>query len=697
MGLQFYSQGLTVYGTVSRVNPDPDRPSFCLNARSGDVFEVFVGPTTYYQIVSNLDNLNRDRVSAPASTSAAGNDVSAAMVKYIQVGRQLSVMGLWQEQGSSVRFEARGVWLMHSEPTRFIFEETHWWIVQTSQMADRILDHLFDARRSYTIDDFSRFYRTQLNINGQPVDDTVQESAVMSRLIYDLSSAYLITGSERYFLAARAAVDYIRQAFRCLSHDGDYCFWAYGRRRLMEGEKGESLLFSSQGSDDRGTIPLYEQIYVLAVLVQYYRITLDWEVLEDVRRTINTFQDFYHDPESAKSKGFQGSGGYYSHLDPVTMRPDAPSLGANCSQKNWNSIGDHIPAYLVNLILTLDPLPIGESRCRRSLDSLLNTAWKILEETSALIVEKFPDSGSDYVNERFNADWTPIHDYSWQRNRAVVGHNLKIAWNLTRIVHCFQMRAKRATDEGRTADAVEYRARAERALECAQSIGDKMAKVGLDQVRGGVFDCVERVPTNAMPTQFAWAATKDFWQQEQGILAYLILYGASRKKDYLQLARECEAFWNTYFLDRERQGYFFRVTENGLPILEGEYGRRGGHALGYHAFELTYLAHVYTRTFVSSGVTNDRGFCLYFRISPSPDRTSINVLPDFIPPGALQITKIRANGLDVTEDCRPSNPDHFQISLRDLTSDPKTGLIDLVVEFHAMDKGDQQAVRECTG
>src|SRR5512133_1108566 len=99
MGLQFYSQGLTVYGTVSRVNPDPDRPSFCLNARSGDVFEVFVGPTTYYQIVSNLDNLNRDRVSAPASTSAAGNDVSAAMVTYIQVGRQLSVMGLWQEQG----------------------------------------------------------------------------------------------------------------------------------------------------------------------------------------------------------------------------------------------------------------------------------------------------------------------------------------------------------------------------------------------------------------------------------------------------------------------------------------------------------------------------------------------------------------------------------------------------------------------
>ncbi len=87
-------------------------------------------------------------------------------------------------------------------------------------MADRILDHLFDARRSYTIDDFSKFYRTNLNIHGQPTDDTVQECAVLSRLLYDLSSAYLMTGAERYLLAARAAADYLREAFRSLSHDG---------------------------------------------------------------------------------------------------------------------------------------------------------------------------------------------------------------------------------------------------------------------------------------------------------------------------------------------------------------------------------------------------------------------------------------------------------------------------------------------
>jgi hypothetical protein len=214
-----------------------------------------------------------------------------------------------------------------------MFEETHWWLVQLTQMADRMLDHLFDFRRNYTIDDFSKFYRTNLNVLGQPIDDDVQECAVLSRLLYDLSTAYLITGADRYFLAARAAMKYLREAFRSLSHDGEHCFWAYGRRRNEEGEKGESLYFASQGPDDVGTIPLYEQIYALAGLTQYYRITLDWAVLEDIRRTINSFQDFYWDPPEAKQKGFAGAGGYYSHLDPATMRPDTPTLGENCKKK----------------------------------------------------------------------------------------------------------------------------------------------------------------------------------------------------------------------------------------------------------------------------------------------------------------------------------------------------------------------------
>ena len=88
--------------------------------------------------------------------------------------------------------------------------------------ADEWLDDLFGER-------------TNLNILGQPVDDKVQEFATLSRLIYGLSSCYLLTGGERYLLAARARVRYQRETFRSLSHDGRYCFWQFGKRKRDRG------------------------------------------------------------------------------------------------------------------------------------------------------------------------------------------------------------------------------------------------------------------------------------------------------------------------------------------------------------------------------------------------------------------------------------------------------------------------------
>lgn len=675
-----FSQTITLAGTV--VSIDEARIAFSVQARSGDVFEAIVGPNTSFQVLTNLDQISRDRVPDPAGVPAEPGPFFA-LKKYVAIDRPVFVGGIYQEDGEHVRFEARTVYLLHSNPTRYLFEETHWWLVQVTQMADRILDHLFDQRRNYTIEDFAKFYHTNLNILGQPTDDDVQECAVLSRLLYDLSTAFLITGAERYFLAAQAAMKYLREAFRSSSHDGEYCFWAYGRRRHMEGEKGESLFFASQGPDDLNTIPLYEQIYALAGLTQYYRITLDTEVLEDIRRSINTFQAFYWDPPSAKDKGFAGGGGYYSHLDPVTMRPDTPALGQNYRRKNWNSIGDHIPAYLVNLILTLEPLPAGSARAY--LGDLLKVCIGILEETTSLIVEKFPDPKSKYVNERFHDDWTPDHGYSWQQNRAVVGHNLKIAWNLTRCANYFHMRASRRRAMGHPVEAAADDQRATRCLAVARQLGDNMATVGLDMVRGGIFDCVEREPTGGVPIQFAWGATKDFWQQEQGILAYLILHGATPgNPNYLALARQSAAFWNLFFLDRERQGYYFRTTEDGLPILDGQYGMKSSHAIGYHAFELAYLAHVYTRSYVDAGNGADNGFCMYFRIQRSGTQTTINVLPDFMPPGRLTIERIIANGVDVTAGLKPANPDDFQVPLAGLDGDRRDGAISLVVQFSAI-------------
>jgi len=672
-----YSQTMTIGGRITSIDA-PSR-AFALQARSGDVFHVVATDTCWFWVMTNLDDVNRDSVPPPEPGPEGEDGVSYNIRKYLSLDQYVVVEGTYMENGDKKLFSALKVNLLSSQANRVLFEETHWWLAQISQMANKWLDDLFDDRRSYRIDDFSKFYRTNLNIEGLPTDNNMQECATLSRLIYGLSSAYLLTGNERYFLAAKAGVEYQREAFRQLSHDGRYIFWAYGRRKHPDGSV--KLVVPSQNADDLNTIPLYEQIYALAGLAQFFRISLDWEVMEDIRRTVNSFQAFFYDGkgEEYQAKGFPGHGGYFSHIDPDTMRPDSIQLGddKNRSRKNWNSVGDHIPAYLINLILALDPPARGSER--RQLQDLLATCRQILEETSQIIVEKFPDPSCPYVNERFFADWTPDHNWFWQQNRAVVGHNLKIAWNLTRVANYFKVLEKYHRDRREIPQADSYRQRADQALALAHKLGGDMAGLGIDQIRSGVFDCVEREPKNGMPVQFTWGNHKDFWQQEQGILAYLILHGdRSDNPQYIHLARELMAFWNLYFLDRDRQGIFFRTSESGEPIIQGSYADKGGHSIsGYHAFELNFLAHLYIRAYVIGDENKDPDFCLYFRVVDNSGMEAINVLPDFYPPGKLRITSVRIDGVE-RPDLIPNAPDVFQIPL-----DNPTKGCQVVVQFAA--------------
>ena len=67
----------------------------------------------------------------------------------------------------------------------------------------------------------------------------------------------------------------------------------------------------------------------------------------------------------------------------------------------------------------------------------------------------------------------------------------------------------------------------------------------------------------------------------------------------------------------------------------------------------------------------------------NPDQTSINVLPDFMPPGRVRITSVRANGMDVTEDLDPAKLAAYQVPTDEMAPDPTNGTIELVVEFQA--------------
>jgi len=631
--IDYFAHNLTFMGNI--VSVDPAKYTFTIQLPNDQKQLIHVGVATEFKIIKNLDNLDLDRVPDPERREGE-NPLSFSIRKYLKLNCLIVTNGVYQHHKGDSRYQALTVHLMYLEkPENYRFEETHWWLTQISRLADQWLDQLFDDRRDYTIADFVQLYTTNLNIIGLPTDNSIQETATLSRLIYGLSSAFLLTGVERYLEAARAGVRFQRETFRHLSHDGQYCFWAFGRKRL---QYSTQIYETSLSGDDANTIPLYEQIYALAGLTQYYRITLDPQVLKDIQRTVAAFNDFYlhkkrKDPQNPNAELVPD--GYFSHLDYATMKPDVDALGINKAKKNWNSVGDHLPAYLINLILALEPLPQnGETQ---QLQQFLTTCKWMLEHTSDLICQHFPDPDPTipFVNERFTADWTPDHSYSWQQNRGIVGHNLKIAWNLTRVANYFQTLAASESD------GEKYREKAKNYLKLANKLADSMAVVGLDRVRGGCFDALERQPQNGMPLEFAWSSTKDFWQQEQGILAYLILYGATHMQKHKDLARQMMAFWNLFFLDRDHNGIHFRVSDDGIPITTGEYGVKGGHAVsGYHAFELNFLAHLYIRTFVrGSDKQNDADFVLYFKPDKDCGQSTLNVLPDFFPPGFLSLKK----------------------------------------------------------
>ena len=62
----------------------------------------------------------------------------------------------------------------------------------------------------------------------------------------------------------------------------------------------------------------------LAGPIQNYRITGDPRILRDAELTVDLFDRFYLD---------RNYGGYFSHLDPVTLDPLSEALGANKGKK----------------------------------------------------------------------------------------------------------------------------------------------------------------------------------------------------------------------------------------------------------------------------------------------------------------------------------------------------------------------------
>lgn len=568
----------TIAGYVTQFNRT--ERSVSLKTSGGEEYTVFLTPTTYAKVTQNLEEGYLDATGRLPELLTPGNLVYAYCVFY--------------PKGDDHHIEAKSLTFPGAKPGTYRHEEPEWWTKQVRSIADSYLKWQFDYPKEQI--DYTK-YRTFLHLAGGKKGDYLQETDTISRLVYGFATAYLMTGEERFLEGAEHGTEYLREHMRFFDAQEDLIYWYHGVQ--VSGAREQKLLTSEFG-DDYDSLPMYEQIYALAGPTQTYRVTGDPRILSDVQNTIDLFEKYYKDNEK---------GGYFSHIDPITLDPRSPTLdkGNNRAKKNWNSVGDHAPAYLINLWLAT-----GEQKYA-----------DFLEYTFDTIERHFQDyQNSPFVQERFYEDWSHDKTWGWQQDNAVVGHNLKIAWNLMRMN---SLRPK------------------ESYVSFARKIAELMPASGSDRQRGGWYDVVSRtLAPGDEHHRFTWHDRKAWWQQEQAILAYLIMHGVLKDEEYLRHAREAAAFYNAHFLDHDDGAVYFNVLGNGQPYLVGNERFKGSHSMsGYHSTELCYLSAVYTNLLITK-------VPMQFHFKPKPGGFKGNILrvaPDILPQGSVKLTAVEIDHL----------------------------------------------------
>lgn len=563
---------------------DDSKGIICLETSDGRGYEAKLTGNTYAKQTHNLGEAWPDR--------------TGELKKLLIPGQMVFIYGTFFPE-DRVKFEANYIIFAGDAKGEYRYaDEPGWWVTQIDQIAASYCKWQFNAPES-SIDYHD--YRTLISLTGgKKQEDYLQETDTISRMVYGMACAYMLTGKDLYLEAAEKGTEYLRDKMRFTDTDTGLIYWYHGQKVSSGGE--EQKLLVSEFGDDYDCIPAYEQIYALAGPVQTYRLTGDPRILADAEKTVDLFDECFKDHEK---------GGYYSHIHAVTLSAHEESLGRNKAKKNWNSVGDHAPAYLINLWLAT-----GEERYK-----------KMLEDTFDTITSYFPDyDNSPFVQEKFFDDWSKDQSWGWQQNRAVVGHNLKIAWNLMRFY------AEMGKDK--------Y-------LEIAKKIADLMPNVGYDNQRFGWYDVVERVlgPDEKFH-RYAWHDRKAWWQQEQGILAYLILQGhMPDSAEYKKYADESATFYNAFFLDHDDGGVYFNVLANGIPYLVGTERFKGSHSMSaYHSTELCFLSTVYIDLMIKK-----RPLDLFFKPMPGGFKDGIlRVEPDILPKGSIYISSCEIDGQPYT-------------------------------------------------
>ena len=392
------------------------------------------------------------------------------------------------------------------------------------RIADFYLESEFGGPTTF---DF-RNYRTDLTGWARPRSDARQETDTISRLVYGLATAYLISGKTVVPRRGVRGARYMVEHLCCVDTAAQIAYWYHAIDVAPDGT--ERKILASEFGDDYNAIPCYEQIYALAGLTQVTGSPAIRGSGTRSCRRLRLFDRYYADRCGAGT----------SRTRPGDARPTEPDPRAQPGPQELEQ-GRRPHAGLPDQCVPR----LRRPRSRRS----------------------SPDSGHDRQilpglrEQPVRQGKIPRDGRDQHRNGSTTGpssNNLKIAWNLIRVQTRPLIRLRRARREDRRADANRrLRPPARRLVRHGRAI----------------------TPPGKKFHGLVWHDRKAWWQQEQGILAYFILSGTFGKPEYTKLARESTAFYSTWILDTDAGGVYFNVQANGLPYLLGNERMKGSHSM----------------------------------------------------------------------------------------------------------------------
>jgi len=320
------------------------------------------------------------------------------------------------------------------------------------------------------------------------VESAPRGSLLTSRILWTFSAAYRRYQDPAYLGMARRAYDDLLTRFWDEQNGGLYWTVAADGKPLDTGKQ------------------IYDQVFGIYALSEYYRTTSDSAALERAIALYHLVEKYGHDPVN---------GGYYEvfsrdwHREPPSKSPVNP-LAAKSQNTHL-----HVMEAFTNLLRVWP-------------DAGLKASHRALLE---LMLTRIYDAKTHHLRLFMTDDWKPRSD------RFSYGHDIEAAWLLTE--------AARVLGDS---DLIA------RTRQVAVDIAGTILKEGVD-AEGGV--CNEGGPTGVSDS------TRDWWPQAEAAVGFLNAYQISSDKRFLDASMRIWAFIEKYFVDRDRGEWFESVSAAG--------------------------------------------------------------------------------------------------------------------------------------